>query len=208
MAFVDVIKGSHQPSFTESHDMGDLVKNHRTFGPAKIGSGWPYSVLTLTGAVICFYLAADLYQTLTDYGKAPQQDYFFVFAHTGIGMAFLVAILAFWYFQWSWAHMRIDATGITVRVTCWGDLPETHLSWATLETITLIIIPRGASLLRFTTQDKAVTSISVYAFAKDPDDYLEVFEGYAQSAGYALGGAKLKSPVIGQRVWTVIAKHG
>lgn len=186
--------------------MNSPVTHTHTFLPAQNGSGWPYMILTLIGAALCFYLAIDLYQTLVAYGKAPQRDFVFALIIAGFGMLFLLATLGFWFYPWSWASMSVDAKGITLSVTGWGGIPETHIPWDSLETITVVIMPKGASTLSLTPRDGTAKTVRISAFAKDPDAYLPTFQQCAQSTGYAVTGSDLKSPMLGKRSWTVQKK--
>lgn len=99
--------------------------------------------------------------------------------------------------------MTVSQTGLCLHVSGWGAFPETHINWAYLDAITLIILPRGASVLRISTKDGQVKTMRTWAFADGPDAYLAAFGTYAKLGGYALTGSKLKSPVLGKRSWTL-----
>ena len=160
-------------------------------------------IITAIGAGICLYLAADLYQTLASYARAPERDYIFVYALVGIASLFSLATVAFWFFPWSWATMNISQTGIEISVTGLGAFPKTQFPWARLATITVVILPRGASVIHIFAKDGTGRTVRTWALKDDPNAYLMACAKQAQSAGYSLNGPDLNAPILGKRSWTV-----
>lgn len=175
------------------------------FSPPAPGTGWPYALMMLIGSGICVYLAVDLYLLLAGYDRAPPRDYIFVVALAGLALVFAGAAWGFWYFPWTWARMTLGPSGIGLSVRGLGAFPEVHIAWEELSAISVMVLPRHASTLRFETGEGLTKTIRVAAFADGLDDVLSGLGHAAKGAGFALDGAPLAAPVLGGRRWRVVA---
>ena len=160
-------------------------------------------ILTLAGAGICFYLALDLYLTLASYARTPPRDYVFVAALAAIGSVFVLVSVAFWYFPWSKALLKLNSDGITLQVRGLGAMPETLLTWADLSAVTVLILPRGASLLTLRTQTKGSKSVRTWAIEADIDEVLASLHRLAKANSYIMAGPTTKAPLLWFRSWSV-----
>ncbi|MEP3847701.1 MAG: hypothetical protein ABJM43_20335 [Paracoccaceae bacterium] len=160
-------------------------------------------LLTSIGALICFYLALDLYLVFAGYHATPASDYVFVAALTGIGMLFVAATLKFWYFPWSWSTIVVDVSGVEISVTGWGAMPKTNIPWTEFSEVSVIILPRGASRLDLQTKDGLKRVIRTWSIEGNIDDVLFVLGHFAETQGLKFVGPPLSAPVLGRRSWSL-----
>ncbi|MEP1535620.1 MAG: hypothetical protein ABJQ34_19735 [Paracoccaceae bacterium] len=160
-------------------------------------------LLTSTGALLCFYLAIDLYLVFAGYHATPARDYVFVAALSGIGMLFVAATLMFWYFPWSWSTIVVDISGVEISVTGWGAMPKAKLPWTEFSEVSVIILPRGASTLAFHTKDGLKRVIRTWSIEGNVDDVLFALGYFAEKNGLEFVGPPLSAPVLGRRSWSL-----
>ena len=183
--------------------MREELSDPTQFNPPQKGVSWPYMLLTSIGALICFYLALDLYLVFVGYHATPASDYIFVAVLSGIGMLFVLATLKFWHFPWSWTTIVVDFSGVEISVTGWGAMPKTHIAWADFSEVSLVILPRGASTLDLLTKDGVKRVIRTWSIEDNIDDVLIAFGHFAEKQGLEFVGPPLSVPALGRRRWSI-----